>query len=110
MADQRGRLRVHEVAEHVDLGVVVARAHLDAGDHPDGALARGVARLAHAGHGVVVGEGDHVQAPRHRGVHHGGGGEVPVRGPGMDVQVDPLHAAPETAHRRPRRPAVRIEF
>jgi hypothetical protein len=60
---------VDEVAQDVDLVVALARAHLDSRHQLQRVRRGGGEGLVHAGHGVVVGDGDHVE-PRAGGHLH----------------------------------------
>ena len=81
-------MHVDEVAEHVNVALVVHRGHFNAGNQSKSGRARCCRRLVEAGDGVVIGNADRCQ-PGGRGAADQFGWRQPaVRGGGMEMEID----------------------
>lgn len=87
LARQLGLVGVEEVRQHVEPHAVDAAGELGAGDQGEAPGQRGPRRRVTAD-GVVVGEGDDVEARGGCVAHQLGGGVRTVRRGGVGVQVD----------------------
>ncbi len=93
---------VAEVAEQVQRPRRRLRRELDARDHPHALAPAGVEGRGDPAQGVVVGDGEDVDARGGRERDEGPGLERPVRGDGVEVEVGPAGGYAVTA--RPTRP------
>ena len=103
---QRRVRGVGQVAQQVHAPVAEARADLEARHERDADLVGHLARLRPAGHGVVVGQRDDVEAGGCGLAHQVSGGVGAVAGGGVRVEVDPhvscsTSAAPGARARSP---------
>jgi hypothetical protein len=85
--EQRRCLRVDAQAQHVQRGAVPHRRQLDAVDELDAMVRGRAARFGQPGHGVVVGQREHADAGRGRGLEQRGRRERAVRGGAVAVEV-----------------------